>query len=154
MRYSVPVMKYREWSAEELLTRGLYAPLPLQVFGARAKLRRLARRKRPEAEKRIQAEEQFRQLQETLSGTLHMLRIVTYLAEHLYAQYDPYPHWNGEVDRLIKSLIDPKILERGNMEGKLEVARNLLALGARPEMIRHATGLSDKGLEQLRNQRP
>ncbi|WP_135548253.1 RpnC/YadD family protein [Paenibacillus cymbidii] len=183
VRYSVPVMKYWEWSAEQLLARGLYALLPLQVFGARAKLKRLARSKRPDAEKRVQVEEQFRQLQVTLGGTLrildelyergelpfddleHMLRIVTYIAEHLYAQYDPYPHWNEEVDRLIKTLIDPKIWERGKregrkegkiegkIEGKLEVARNLLALGAEPELIRHATGLSDNELEQLRDQR-
>ncbi|MBP1993333.1 hypothetical protein [Paenibacillus eucommiae] len=175
LEYCVPVVKYWTYSAEELRARRLYALLPLQVFNVRAELKRIQRSKRPEEVKKQKILEQFQRLKDTIHKTLHMLnqlyeenellfrdmeqmmKAATYITEHLYAHYDPYPELSKEVNKMWDTLIDPKVWKdgeregmlKGKLEGKFEVARNMLKEGLEISMVARLTRLSEEEVERL-----
>lgn len=51
----------------------------------------------------------------------------------------------------IAQQLEPKGLEKGRQEGKMEVARNLLQKGVPLQSVRELTGLSDDDLAKIRH---
>lgn len=138
LQYRVPVMKYWQVPAEELLRRGLYALLPLQVFNARVKLKRIVRSAQADGVKQRQIAEQFRELEATIRKTLHLLddlyedgelqlddleqmvEIAKYIAAYLYAHYDSYTKWHAEVKKLISTWKNSKTWREGEKKGRIQ----------------------------------
>lgn len=130
--YQVMVMKYWEYSPEELVQKKLYPLLPLQVFKLRYRMEKLKKSKPPkEAELRqgIQAARQTVQEISEEAGRLYRLKEIddedlqtillanAELFKYLNSRYVGDVQLDKEVLTMIKTLYDPAVEERGIQKG-------------------------------------
>lgn len=174
--YEVPVMKYWEYTPEELEAKNMYSLLPLQVFKFRKSIQAIEDSSKTVSEKRILIIEQFRQLKDTIrhlteilarlrkeqklvgEDLTKVLNAINYLNEFLYRRYGEYETIEKEAVRMLKTLHDPEVYEQGMEKGMeqgsrnkaFDVARNLLALNIEVDKIAIATGLSESEILRLK----
>ena len=145
--YSVGVVKYWEFTEEELLKRKMYPLIPLQLFNLRKELRKVQEKNdihrmhelshiaKNLAEKLMNDSKDLFDRDEILSEDFHkMLLAIDNLISYLNRNYLKEDKLEDEVNIMIKTLYDPEVekrgIEKGKIEGKMEEklqnARNLL----------------------------
>jgi hypothetical protein len=151
VRYKIPTMKYWQYSAEDLKNKKLYALLPLQVFKLRKRIAAIYNSNREHKEKAQLINKEFNILLDVIRNTIDtirdinnseeilasdlekILRVITNISEYLYNKYGEYAKTGEEVYRMVKTLYDPAVEERGIIKGKIEDILELLEdLGSIP----------------------
>jgi len=136
IRFSVPVLKYWKYSAEDLMNKKMYALLPLQVFKSRKKIKTIYDNENITHEdkgKLIHIE--FKKLIEVIKTTINVLgelyssheiigtdlekilRVLTNISEYLYNKYGEYGNIGKEVDIMVTTLYNPVVAEKAKREG-------------------------------------
>ena len=139
IRFSVPVLKYWKYSAEDLKDKKLYALLPLQVFKSRKRIKSIYNNeyiKYEDKGKLINTE--FKKLIEIIQSTINVLgelynsyeiigtdlekilRVLRNITEYLYNKYGEYSSVGKEVDIMVTTLYNPIIAEEAKREGVAE----------------------------------
>ena len=145
--YSIGVIKYWEFTEEELLRRKMYPLIPLQLFNLRKELKKVQEKNdihrmhelshiaKNLAEKLMNESKDLFDKNEILSEDFHkMLLAIDNLISYLNRNYLNEDKLENEVNIMIKTLYDPEVekrgIEKGKIEGKMEEklqnARNLL----------------------------
>jgi hypothetical protein len=145
IRFSVPVLKYWKYSAEDLKDKKLYALLPLQVFKSRKRIKSIYNNeyiKYEDKGKLINTE--FKKLIEIIQSTINVLgelynsyeiigtdlekilRVLRNITEYLYNKYGEYSSVGKEVDIMVTTLYNPIIAEEAKREGVAKTAIRLL----------------------------
>lgn len=170
--YTVSVMKYWKYTAEELREQKMYSLLPLQAFKLRKRIKAIHKSRKAKEEKSRLITEQFALLKEIIRhtvdilGELHdnqeirigdleiLLRVLQNINDYLYQEYGEYQTIEVEVHHMVKTLYDPRVKQEGKREGikegikegvkkgKLEVAKRLLQKGLKVNEVAEITGLS------------
>ena len=164
--YAVEVMKYWEYTDEELKEKQMYPLLPLQLFSLRKeiekvhqkqdifKLKQLSAQAKELAVKLAYESKTLFENDEILGEDFHkMLLAIQNLIEYLSRNYFNDEILEKEVNTMTKTLYDPEVERRGIQRGieqgieqgerikALEIAKNLLELGMNVEQIVHVTKL-------------
>ena len=141
--YSVPVMKYWNYTDKDLMEKNLYLLLPLQIFKFRKNLDNTKRKNKDNIQDELneileeaknmacKVIEDYRALvndRELLDPTdLHkMLLAIQNLIEYLNSNYGIDDKIEREVIQMTKSLYDPLVEEKGEKKGKIELTLELL----------------------------
>lgn len=156
--YNIDIIKYWNYSEEELIEKKMYPLLPLQLFKLRKdldkarskndidRLKELADIARNLAEKLAKDSVELFEEDEILGDDFHkMLLAIQNLIEYLNRNYLNDEKIEEEVTTMTKTLYDPKVEERG----ELKAARNFIKAGATFEMVVAATGLSEEKVKKL-----
>ncbi len=175
VKYIVPVMKYWEYSQEDILEQKLYPLLPLQVFKLRYQMEKIKNRKTHTEEELRKLIKEAQQIVESISKEaarlfkvqeidgedLHKILLANAeLFRYLNSRYVKDEKLNKEVLSMTKTLYDPAVEEKGRregrlegkLEGKLEAARNALKKGLSIEDIADITGLDLEAVEKLKKE--
>lgn len=157
--YSVPVMKYWEYTNEELLEDKMYPLLPLQLFNLRRELEQYKRKNdikkinelsikaKEIAEKIANESKELFEKNEIIGEDFHkMLLAIQNLIEYLNRNYFNDEKIEEEVIRVTKTLFDPEVEKRK----AIEIAKNLLDI-LDNETIALKTGLELEEVIKLRN---
>jgi hypothetical protein len=170
--YKVPVFKLWEYDLVNLKKRNLYLLIPFKVFDFRKNIQNIVSGSRSEVEKKRLIMGEFEQLLTTVRESAliardlyfgkeidahdleQMLLIINNLTEYLYQKYPYYQEkpLSEEVGKLITTLFDPIVLEKGKEEGKLDVAKNMLSEGMELQVIVKITGLAEKEILKLKEE--
>lgn len=132
--YSVPTLKYWQYTKEEIVAKRLYPLLPLQVFKIRVEMEKIRRKNgnREHLQTMIeQAKEvvgeigsEARRLYDCKTITtddLHKILLANKnLFDYLNERYIGDKELESEVSKMTKSLIDPAVLQEGIEKGKIE----------------------------------
>jgi predicted transposase/invertase (TIGR01784 family) len=167
VRYLVPVMKYWEYSKEEIIEQKLYPLLSLQVFKLRYEMEKIKNRKTYIEQELRELIREAQQIVEDISveavrlfqaeeidgEDLHKILLANAeLFRYLNSRYLKDEKLNEEVLSMAKTLYDPVVEERGILRGKREIARKLLQKKMSIGEIKEITDLSDKEIEKIRRQ--
>ncbi|AGF57784.1 hypothetical protein B0P06_003911 [Clostridium saccharoperbutylacetonicum] len=157
--YSVPVMKYWEYSDKKLLEDKMYPLLPLQLFNLRRELEQYKRKNdikkinelsikaKEIAEKIANESKELFEKNEIIGEDFHkMLLAIQNLIEYLNRNYFNDEKIEEEVIRVTKTLFDPEVEKRK----AIEIAKNLLDI-LDNETIALKTGLELEEVIKLRN---
>jgi predicted transposase/invertase (TIGR01784 family) len=174
--YQVPVLKLWEYDLNNLKRKNLYLLVPFKVFDFRKNIQNIVSGNRPEAEKKRLIAVEFERALATIKeitlivGDLYyskeinaydleqMLLIINNLTEYLYQRYSDYQEvsLNEEVGKMLTTLINPAILEKGKeegiKEGKLNVAKKMLAEGMVIPLIAKLTELPEEEILKLKQE--
>lgn len=169
VNYRVPVMKYWEYSQEEILEQKLYPLLPLQVFKLRYQMEKIKTRKNHTKQELYELIQKAQQIVEDISTEaarlfhteeidgedLHKILLANEeLFRYLNGRYVNDEKLNEEVLSMTRTLYNPIVAEKakleGKLEGKLEDARNAVKKGFSLEDIAEITGLSLETLKKLK----
>ena len=173
--YTVSVMKYWEYSDEELREKKMYPLIPLQLFNLRKRLEKAHNKNDIEKIKEISfiAKELANKLakesavlfeeDEILGEDFNkMLLAIQNLIEYLNRNYINDDNIEKEVSTMTKTLYDPEVerrgvekgiekgIEKGVKEGKTQAAINFLKLGLDEETVAKGTGLTIDKIKELR----
>jgi len=168
--YRVPILRYWEETPDSLEAKNLEPLLPLQVFNIRRDLERIAKSKKPEAEKQKLTESKLREVIEiyktiteklrdimdvqeqfTTYHTEQMLKALYHLTAYLYNRYDKYTDIETEAIRVSESVWSfDRWRNEGRDEGRIETlkstAQEMFVDGEQLEKIRKYSKLSDQDL--------
>jgi hypothetical protein len=179
--YQVPVLKLWEYDLNSLKRKNLYLLIPFKVIDFRKNIQNILSGSRPEVEKKRLIMAEFERMLATIKeialivGDLYnskeinaydleqMLLIINNLTEYLYQKYSDYQEkpLNEEVGKMLTTLINPAILEKGREEGikegikegekkgKLDDAKNMLMEGLGIPLIVKITGLPEEEILKL-----
>jgi len=139
INYKVPAIKYGEYDILELCKRNLYILLPLYVIKLRREFENINRSAaRTDEEKTKLNKEKFDDLLRTIFKILEAMKellenkritledynimatAITNLSDYLYNRYERYEVIDEEVKRMVKTFLDPVVMEKGKIEGKIE----------------------------------
>ncbi len=135
--HEVAVMKYWQYKAADLVEKELYPLLPLQLFRLRHKLKSLSNREIVSTEEMQETLTEIKNLinevgeesrrlhdRKTISGEDHykILLAVHHLFAYLNENYGNNEQLNKEVGKMLKTLIDPAVEEKGRIQG-IEIGR-------------------------------
>ena len=165
--YFVSVMKYWEYSDEELIEKKMYPLIPLQFFKLRKILEKAHNKNDIEKIKEISliAKNLANKLakesavlfeeDEILGEDFHkMLLAIQNLIEYLNRNYINDDDIEKEVSTMTKTLYDPEVekkgMEKGMEEGKVQAAINFLKLGIDEETESKGTGFTIDKIRDLR----
>ena len=165
--YFVSVMKYWEYSDEELIEKKMYPLIPLQLFKLRKILEKTHNKNDIEKIKEISliAKNLANKLakesavlfeeDEILGEDFHkMLLAIQNLIEYLNRNYINDDDIEKEVSTMTKTLYDPEVekkgMEKGMEEGKVQAAINFLKLGLDEETVSKGTGFTIDKIRELR----
>ena len=165
--YFVSVMKYWEYSDEELIEKKMYPLIPLQLFKLRKILEKAHNKNDIEKIKEISliAKNLANKLakesavlfeeDEILGEDFHkMLLAIQNLIEYLNRNYINDDDIEKEVSTMTKTLYDPEVekkgMEKGMEEGKVQAAINFLKLGLDEETVSKGTGFTIDKIRELR----
>lgn len=174
MPYNVPVIKYWEYSIEQLKQEKMYGLLPLQVFKFRRKIEAIKNSGASEQEKSMLITEQFALLKDTIQELLQtlgelrdqneflsdalgkMLDVIGNINTYLYKRYEEYAKIEEEADLMMKTYYSDlftdgieKGIEQGIRIKSIQIAKSLLNEGMSIEMISEITGLNYEEIAQL-----
>ena len=172
--YSVDVMKYWEYSDEELRERKMYPLMPLQLFNLRKelekahnkndldKIKELSNKAKELASKLAKESAILFEADEILGEDFHkMLLAIQNLIEYLNRNYINDENIENEVTTMTKTLYDPEVekrgIEKGREEGreegrkeeKIKIARNMKLSGIDTNTIAKITNLSEDEIDKL-----
>ncbi|KFI37321.1 hypothetical protein HY02_08065 [Peptococcaceae bacterium SCADC1_2_3] len=122
------------YDTQQLYAKKMYLLLPLQVFKLRKYLKTKGKMDEVAYQSLVRtAEETIRTIgqaleerKETLEDTGEMNAILVNIMEYLYGKYGDYRKIDQEVKEMIKTFYDPKLVEEGKIEGKMEKARDAI----------------------------
>ncbi|MGL4848659.1 MAG: coiled-coil domain-containing protein [Clostridium sp.] len=138
--YEVEVMKYWEYTTEDLIAKKLYPLIPLQLFNLRKELNKLEKENKDEDIKNLS--EKAKRLAKTLAEAsnkllkeeeiygedFHKLLLgIQNLIEYLNRAYFKSKKLEKEVEIMTKTLYDPEVEERGKESG-IELAKKVFKL--------------------------
>ncbi|WP_252215053.1 hypothetical protein [Clostridium sp. VAP41] len=167
--YSVPVMKYWEYTDKELIENKMYPLLPLQLFNLRKELEYFRKRNNIEEIKKLsikakeiasiianESKELFEK-DEIVGEDFHkMLLAIQNLIEYLNRNYFNDEKIEEEVIIMTKTLYDPAVEKRGiekGIEKKVkETAIKAIKLGMSDEIIAELTGLTQQQINDIRRE--
>lgn len=172
--YSVPVLKYWEYTDEDLIRNKMYPLLPLQLFTLRkelenatnkndlTKIQELSPKAKSLATKIAHESKELLEKNEIFYDDFHkMLLAIQNLIEYLNRNFLNDDNIEEEVSTVTKTLYDPEVEKRGIEKGiekgieagekkkAIEIAKNLLDV-LDSETIATKTGLSLEEVENLR----
>jgi hypothetical protein len=132
--YQVPVLKYWLYDPWQLYRQEMHLLLPLQVFKIRKYIKTRGKMDEVAHQSLVKtAEETIRAIGQaleegkvTLEDAGEMNAILVNIMEYLYGRYGDYRKINQEVKEMIKTFYDPKLVEEGKIEGKIEKARDAI----------------------------
>ena len=174
IKYTVPTMKYWEYSDIDIMEEKMYPLLPLQVFKLRYKMEQI---KKKHGEGSFELREtimEAKKISETISkegsqlfncgeidgDDLHrILLAVANLFEYLNTRYGEDERLNEEVRAMTKTLYDPAVeqrgIEKGREEGvekeRKEIATQMILDEEPIEKIKKYSKLSEEEIIELRN---
>ncbi|OLN32241.1 hypothetical protein [Desulfosporosinus metallidurans] len=135
INYRVPVMKYWEYSKEEILEQKLYPLLPLQVFKLRYQMEKIKNRKNHTEHELQELIQKAQQIVEEISNEaarlfkaeeidgedLHKILLANEeLFRYLNSRYVNDEKLNEEVLSMTRTLYNPIVAEKAKLEGRLE----------------------------------
>jgi len=137
--YTVPVLKYWEYSDEDLIHKKMYPLIPLQLFQLKKELIKASKNNNMEKMKELsykaknlatklanESKELF-DSNEILGEDFHkMLLAIQNLIEYLNRNFIKDEILENEVNRMTKTLYDPEVEKRGIEKGKAELLIKLL----------------------------
>ena len=173
VNYRVPVMKYWEYSDQEILDQKLYPLLPLQVFKLRHKMEKIKNKKNHAEQGLRELIQKAQQIVENIANEaarlfkteeidgddLHKILLANEeLFRYLNSRFVNDEKLNEEVLNMTRTLYDPIVAEKaklegkleGMLEGKLEDARNAVKKGFSLEDIAEITGLPLETVQKLK----
>lgn len=133
--YRVPVIKYWDYSIEELKQHKMYGLMPLQVFKFRKYIEAIKSSQKTDTIKSNLITQQFMQLKDTIQqlvqtlDQLHsdkeihndalgkMLDVIGNITDYLYKKYGEYELIEEEAFQMLKTVFDPKVWEDGVEKG-------------------------------------
>lgn len=165
--YSVPVMKYWEYSDKELLENRMYPLLPLQLFNLRRELEQYKRKNNIKkinelsikakeiAEKIANESKELFEKNEIIGEDFHkMLLAIQNLIEYLNRNYFNDEKIEEEVIRVTKTLFDPEVerkgMEKGEKKKAIEIAVEMLKDNEPIEKIIKYSKLSREEIEKIK----
>ena len=168
--YEVDVMKYWEYSDEELINKKMYPLIPLQLFNLRKKLHSAKKRNDMKKIKELsqvaktlatklanESKELFDQ-EEILGDDFHnMLLAIQNLIEYLNRNYIDDENLENEVSIMTKSLYDPEVEKKGIEKGieqgiekrDAEIVLNMLGEGLNEETISKLTKIDIEKVKEI-----
>ncbi|WP_315078321.1 hypothetical protein [uncultured Clostridium sp.] len=167
--YSVPVMKYWEYTDKELIENKMYPLLPLQLFNLRKELEYFRKRNNIEEIKKLsikakeiasiianESKELFEK-DEIVGEDFHkMLLAIQNLIEYLNRNYFNDEKIEEEVITMTKTLYDPQVekkgIEKGIEKKAKETAIKAIEMGMDNEVIIKLTGLTDEKINIIRKE--
>jgi len=169
IRFSVPVLKYWKYSAEDLKDKKMYALLPLQVFKSRKRIKAIYNNESISYEDKGKLiNNEFKKLIEVIKTTINVLdelynsheiigtdlekilRVLTNISEYLYNKYGEYSSIGKEVDIMVTTLYNPVVAKKAKEEGRKEIALNMLKENVDVSIIERCTGLSSEDILKLK----
>lgn len=175
VKYTVPVTQYWKYNSQDLVDRGMYVLIPLQLFKLRKSLESIkGRKKTTDSEKTALLNEKAREavqlayevshlasslLKEDLIIGLDLDKILS-AVENLIAYLNRNYLYNSEIESevrtMTKSLYDPVVekqgIEKGVEKGKKEVAKKAIRKGMSNEDIKDLTDLSLEDIQKIREE--
>lgn len=174
IRFSVPVMKYWKYSAEDLKDKKMYALLPLQVFKSRKKIKSIYDSSISYEDKARLINEEFKGLIVVIENTIKVLeelyngeeiicvdlekilKVLANISEYLYKKYGEYSDIGKEVENMVTTLFDPVVKKEVKMEAKAEakaeVATNMLKEKMDIDLIVRLTGLTKEEVLKIKKE--
>lgn len=171
---TIPVLKYWTLTSKDLIERGLYPLLPLQVFLQRSRLDKMTKANDEEARqsaileaKNIAIKTAYESKELSQSGKLvdedlrKILTAVANLFAHLNNRYKVKPELNEEVNTMVELTFDDKhFYEMGETKGKakgkqensIEIAKEMLLDGEPINKIMKYTKLPENKIKELEKQ--
>jgi hypothetical protein len=174
--YQVPVLKLWEYDLSSLKSKNLYLLVPFKVFDFRKNIQNIVSGNRPEAEKKRLITAEFERMLVVIKEITsiieelyfsneintqdleQILLIINNLTEYLYQKYSNYQEKpiNEEVGKMLTTLINPAILEKGReeglKEGKLDVVKMMLTEGMNISLIVKLTRLPEEEILKLKEE--
>ena len=173
VNYEVEVMKYWEYSKEDLVEQKLYPLIPLQLFKLRKDIRNAFHQRNQKKLDELAVElaeiasevshttlELFER-DEIMGDDLHkMLVAINNLTEYLNRSYIHDPKLEEEVNTMTRTLYDPAVAAQAKAEGKeegkeeaiIQVALKMIAKGNDDESVHDMTDLPLETIKRLRNE--
>ena len=150
--YTIDVIKYWEYTNEELKEKKMFPLMPLQLFNLRKelekahnkndlkKIKELSKKAKNLAEKLAKESAKLFEEDEILGEDFHkMLLAIQNLIEYLNRNYMKDENIENEVNKMTKTLYDPEVEKRGIEKGiekeRREVIEKLLLSGMDVEKI-------------------
>ena len=141
--YTVPVLKYWEYSDKDLISKKMYPLMPLQLFQLKKelikanknnnieKMKELSYKAKKLATKLANESKELFDSNEILGEDFHkMLLAIQNLIEYLNRNFIKDEILENEVNRMTKTLYDPEVekrgIEKGKLDGKIEGKAELL----------------------------
>ena len=162
MNYSAKVMRYFDYDKDRLIKENLYTLLPLQVFMLRAELDRMtAKGDKQEQQTALNkakdltvviANEIMNLYQKKELSFYDVDRILLALQEmftHLNNRYVSNEKLNKEVENMVRTLIDPKLVNKTKTEQATELAKKMLSNNEPMSKIIDYTELTEKQIENI-----
>jgi len=133
--FEVPVMKYWEYSSKDLKDKKMYALLPLQVFNVRKSIIGIEKSSKSDIEKAQLINLEIKRLMNIIKETLSIvddlsrskeilgsdlekiLLVLNNISEYLYNNYGEYEKVSKEVFVMLKTLVDPVVMNEGIEKG-------------------------------------
>ena len=168
--YEVEVMKYWEYTDEELIKRKMYPLIPLQLFNLRKdlhlakqkndldKVKELSKVAKNLAVKLANESKELFDEDEILGEDFHkMLLAINNLIEYLNRNYIDDENLEEEVSIMTKTLYDPEVekkgIEKGLKQGieqkEVEIVLNMLGEGLDENTISKFTKIDIKKVEEI-----
>jgi len=162
--YSVDLIKYWEYSDEEIRERKMYPLMPLQLFNLRKelekahnkndldKIKELSNKAKELASKLAKESAILFEADEILGEDFHkMLLAIQNLIEYLNRNYMNDENIENEVTTMTKTLYDPEVekrgIEKGREEGREEGRKEGIEEGRKEEKIKIARNMKLSGLD-------
>ncbi len=146
--YTIDVIKYWEYTNEELKEKKMFPLMPLQLFNLRKelekahnkndlkKIKELSKKAKNLAEKLAKESAKLFEEDEILGEDFHkMLLAIQNLIEYLNRNYMKDENIENEVNKMTKTLYDPEIEKRGIEKGIKSAIEKLLLSGMDAEKI-------------------
>lgn len=137
--YTIDVIKYWEYTNEELKEKKMFPLMPLQLFNLRKelekahnkndlkKIKELSKKAKNLAEKLAKESAKLFEEYEILGEDFHkMLLAIQNLIEYLNRNYMKDENIKNEVNKMTKTLYDPEVEKRGREEGRQEVIEEVI----------------------------
>ncbi|MGH4049889.1 MAG: hypothetical protein ACREVX_00790 [Clostridium sp.] len=178
VKYTVPTMKYWEYSDIDIMEDKMYPLLPLQVFKLRYKMEQIKKKHGEGSFELIETIIEAKNISETISkegsqlfdnGEIdgddfhRILLAVANLFEYLNTRYGEDEKLNEEVRAMTKTLYDPAVEQRGREKGReegreegvekerKEIATEMLLAEEPIEKIKKYSKLSEEEITELKN---
>ncbi|MGM9535173.1 MAG: hypothetical protein ACI3VR_07970 [Intestinibacter sp.] len=160
--YKVDVIKYWQYSDEELIQKQMYPLIPLQLFNLRKKLH-FAKQKndidkikelsivaKNLANKLANESKELFEKHEIFGEDFHkMLLSIQNLIEYLNRNYIEDESLEEEVSIMTKTLYDPEVEKRGYEKGKIEIILNMYSEGLDENQISKLTKIDIQRVQEI-----
>jgi hypothetical protein len=164
LSFKINVLKYWNYDLSKLYEENMYLLYPLQIFNLRRELERLKGRINKETERKNIYEQMKLTIVETVKAIDkaykdakidiktydEMTTVLLNLNSYLINVYRVEGDVEEEMLKVVKSLYDPKVEERGIEKGIKIAAENMIKDGDSNDKIKRCTGLDESIIMEIR----